>query len=45
MMTRNILRYAQACNVEPRDMVRALQSDPNARDQFEAWKQLVTEGK
>ena len=40
MITNNICRYAQACNVDPRDMVKHLQADSFAREQFEAWKEL-----
>jgi len=39
MMTTNILRYSQLCNVDPQVMVKALQRDPLQREQFEAWKQ------
>lgn len=37
-MTINIRNYAKACNVDLMDMLRALQKDPDARQQFEAWK-------
>jgi hypothetical protein len=40
MITNNIRRYAQVCNVEPQDMVKHLQADSFAREQFEAWKAL-----
>lgn len=38
MITRNIATYAKLCNVDPQDMLRHLQLDPFAREQFEAWK-------
>ncbi len=38
MMTRKIAEYAKVCNVAELDMLKALQSDPFAREQFEAWK-------
>jgi hypothetical protein len=38
MITVNLIRYAAVCNVDPQDMVRAIQRDPFQRAQFEAWK-------
>jgi len=38
MITINILAYAKACNVDVQDMIKALQNDPMALPQFEAWK-------
>jgi hypothetical protein len=39
MMTNNIRLYAAVCNVNAEDMVKHLQSDGLAREQFESWKQ------